>query len=60
VFAEDIRRAPGQIGEHALGEIARGGVGFHLAKRGGIDEIGVALDQFAEGGFIAPDGVSAE
>jgi hypothetical protein len=60
LLADNFRCAPGQIGEHALGEIARGGIGFHLAHGGGIDEVGVALDQFAEGGFITPDGVGAE
>ena len=43
-----------------LGDLGGGGGGFHLPEGGGIDEVGVAVDEFGEGSLDAVFGVIAE
>lgn len=50
----------GEIGEDALGHVAREVGGIDLPQRRRIDEIGVTRDYLGKGGFRAAFGVVAE
>jgi hypothetical protein len=59
-FPTDFAGLAGEIGEDALGHVAREIGGIDLAQRGGKDEVRVTRDDFGKGGFPAMFGLGAE
>lgn len=50
----------GEVNEDVLDDVGGEIAGFHLPDGRRVDEVGVAGDEFAEGGFLAVFGVGAK